>query len=193
MSLHVSYDVASEGTAVPYGPIFDDIRRNNGFRDLRDKPEEVANVPETAGSEALRRLLVFLAQPGCPIFSLGCDLGQHEEPEQPAHRRQVAGGYIQVAARNYDAQVPAAYHEFAKVVARSPRKASVKDLRAVNYVLTPVRFKFDPVAEDVYPTVWAWFYAFARTPEQALSSRERLIDSFAAAFCRPDALKGLRD
>jgi hypothetical protein len=41
MSLEVAYR-EGDGTTVPYGPIFDDIRKNRGFVDERGRPDIAA-------------------------------------------------------------------------------------------------------------------------------------------------------
>jgi hypothetical protein len=43
-----------DGTTVPYGEIFDDIRNNSGFVDTRGRPDVAANIPEGAASPALK-------------------------------------------------------------------------------------------------------------------------------------------
>ena len=87
---------------VPYPPETDEIRHNRGFIDLRKEPERASEIAETAGS-ALRSLLIRLGKKGSPIFTIGCDLGAHQERTNiPARRREVAGGYIQFASIHYE-------------------------------------------------------------------------------------------
>jgi hypothetical protein len=91
------YKTSKEGITVPYGPIFDDIRRNYGFTDLRGRPDLAEQIFEGSSSPALRDLLVRIAGERS-YFSLGCDLGRHCEDEQPQIQRKFSGGYIQVAS-----------------------------------------------------------------------------------------------
>jgi hypothetical protein len=83
-----------EGITVPYAPIFDAIRKNRGFKDTRGRPDLAEEIAEGIESRALGKCLVRIAKENL-YFSLGCDLGSHREPEQPAPLRQAAGGYIQ--------------------------------------------------------------------------------------------------
>jgi hypothetical protein len=110
MGLRIKFSVDSEGTTVPYGPAYDEVRRNHGFQDLRANPSAVEKILEITNSSVLKRLLVARAQPGYPIFSLGCDLGEHEDAQERKGRQSVAGGYVQIAAANYKIIVPASYH-----------------------------------------------------------------------------------
>lgn len=79
--LCTSYQVARVGITVPYGAKFDRVRQNHGYLELRGRPDLAAAVPEALEPEALKELLVSLAAPTSPIFSVGCDLGAHREPK----------------------------------------------------------------------------------------------------------------
>lgn len=81
MGLIADFHFDSEAITVPYPPLFDSIRRNHGFVDLRGRPDLAAEISEGAQSIALKTLLIELAAGLSPIFSIGCDLGTHEEPE----------------------------------------------------------------------------------------------------------------
>jgi len=89
-----------EGITVPYAPIFDAVRKNRGFEDVRGRPDLAAEIAEGIESRALGECLVRIAKENL-YFSLGCDLGNHHDPEQPAPLRQVAGGCIEVTSINY--------------------------------------------------------------------------------------------
>jgi len=110
-----------DGITVPYGPIFDGVRKNSGFSDVRGRPDLAAQIAEGGTSKALGNLLVRAARENV-YFSLGCDLGDHQELESPAAQRQVAGGYIQVAAINYSDATTDQYDEFGKAMASELRK-----------------------------------------------------------------------
>jgi hypothetical protein len=74
MSLEVTYR-GGDGTTVPYGPIFDDIRKNRGFVDARGRPDIAASIAEGSESAELKKLLVRISEENI-YFSLGCDLGK---------------------------------------------------------------------------------------------------------------------
>ena len=71
-----------EEMSVPYPPLFDDMRSNRGYVDLRGRPELAERIAECCDSDGLRLLLIALAQSASYFFTLGCDLGvqtiQHE-------------------------------------------------------------------------------------------------------------------
>jgi hypothetical protein len=110
MPLETEYTLG-DGITVPYGPIFDDIRRNCGFIDTRKNATLAAKITESAGSAALRDLLVEIASHQ-QYFSLGCDLGEHQDFESPASKRFVAGGYLQLSGLRYELQQTENYDRF---------------------------------------------------------------------------------
>ena len=73
--LAVDFEIEKEGMTVPYPPLFNDIRRNHGFVDLRGRPDLAIEIPEGSQSPALKAILVELSEPASPLFTLGCDLG----------------------------------------------------------------------------------------------------------------------
>src|SRR5260370_7174312 len=109
-----------DGITVPYGPIFDGVRKNSGFSEVRGRSDLGAQSAEGGTSKAVGNLLVRAARENV-YFSLGCDLGDHQELESPAGQRQVAGGYIQVAAINYSDATTDQYDEFGKAMASELR------------------------------------------------------------------------
>ena len=70
MALTISY-VIERGNTVPYPPLFDDMRRNHGFVDLRDRPELVDTIPEAIESPALRNLLIEMANQNSGLMTVG--------------------------------------------------------------------------------------------------------------------------
>jgi hypothetical protein len=96
MALRIKFEMDRKGITVPYPRLFDKIRSNHGFRDLRGRPDAAAAIIEGLASPALHELLIDLASPNAPLFSLGCDLGAHREKRGPKRLREVAGGYLQV-------------------------------------------------------------------------------------------------
>jgi hypothetical protein len=107
MTFKFSFQIDPEGMTVPYPPVTDEIRRNRGFVDLRREPEKAIEIAEGTDSLALRNLLIRVAEKGTSIFTIGCDLGAHQERTNvPARRREFAGGYIQFASIHYDRPSP---------------------------------------------------------------------------------------
>jgi hypothetical protein len=120
MAFKFSCHVDPEGMTVPYLPRTDEIRRNRGFVDLRGRPDKANEIAEGGDSLALRNLLVRVAKAGSPIFTIGCDLGAHQEPTNvPARRREVAGGYIQSASIHYDRAEPESYSACANAIGKN--------------------------------------------------------------------------
>lgn len=138
----------------------------------------------------MRNLLGRVAQPGSPIFTLGCDLGSHTEPTHvPRHRREVAGGYVQIASVNYDRTKTQAYAEFANLMVAAVRARSGEDHWRVDIAGKWVDFQFEGEPNGVQPSLWIWFFAAARDPFAAVQSRERLIEAIGERLVLPSALK----
>jgi hypothetical protein len=173
MSLEVAYR-GGDGTTVPYGPIFDDIRKNRGFVDARGRPDIAASIAEGSESAELKKLLVRISEENI-YFSLGCDLGKHEEPEAKAPLRQVAGGYVQVVGIDYEGLSTDQYDEFGDRVQRALRAKS----QGRNWRLWLqgcfVNFKFPGRPAVKAPSMWIWFFARAKNEERAIEAREELI------------------
>jgi hypothetical protein len=154
---------------------------------LRGKPELVSTIEEAHESPALGLLLSHLAQPGSPIISLGCDLGQHLETKCRPKWRHVAGGYVQIAAaRLGELGVPELLTLAGGI--ESVLHADVADDRwDVQFDLRAVHFKFDDLVEAY--SIWIWFFAAASPTEQASNARERLLTSLARSARSPEALE----
>jgi len=102
---HLEMD--EKGMTVPYPPLFDDVRKNHGFVDIRGRPEFVSRIAESLNSLAMRKLLVELAQPNARIFWVGCDLGASLLTEKKLPH--TAGGYIQLMHVSYADRSPEDY------------------------------------------------------------------------------------
>jgi hypothetical protein len=181
--LRTFYDNSAKGITVPYPPLFGGVRRNHGFVDLRGRPDLVAQVPETSESLALRDLLVDLAQPASPIFSLGCDLGTHNERGRGKLTRYVAGGYIQVMKNAYSTTSGHDYLNLAQTLGSIVDGGSEEHDWVLRYECASVAFKLDQFSETI-PSLWTWFFAGARTLAAAAKSREHLIVAFGSALVR---------
>ena len=175
---------------VPYGPLFDDIRSNHGFVDLRGRPDLAADIAEGSTSAALKGLLVQFAQAGSTLFTLGCDLGAHEEPWQAEEIRQVAGGYIQIMCANYDGRPPEDYTMLAHTVAQTLEERVQDHDWSLHFRIRPVVFNlYDFCALTLSLDIC--FFAAAATAEAAMVSREVLVSSLRETLSQEKYL--LRD
>lgn len=166
-----------EGITVPYPPLFDGVRNNYGFVDLRGRPDLAARISEGCASDALKNLLVRLSERGSPFFTVGCDLGSHEEPDGDKNARYVAGGYVQLMHCRYADRSPEDYYSFGEVIAKELGELSQDHSWLLRFVLTFVAFNLDDFS-SLTPSVWMWFYAKGHNPEAAVASREILISEF---------------
>jgi len=182
------FRVESTAITVPYAAIRDPIRENRGFADLRGEPDKAQYIAEGNAFSALQQLLFRIAQAGSPIFSLGCDIGAHVEFARARQYRQVSGGYIQVACRDYVHAKREAYAAFANAVVAAVKPRAGRDYWEVEFVGQMVNFQFAGEPNGVYPSLTIWFFAAARTPVAAVQSRERLIEAIDEATILPGAL-----
>jgi hypothetical protein len=186
IDLRTTYGVQSRAITVPYGPIYGKIRRNSGFTDLRGRPDHAANIVEGKESAALRNLLVRLAYPDSPLFSIGCDLGSHEEKRAPPKRRLVAGGYIQLAGSDYKGTSADAYLKVAKSVEASvSTNVDHNSGWELMFVLQPVEFRFEPTEPTLCSSLSVWFFAGSKDLTNATASRELLIEALVLALRGP--------
>jgi hypothetical protein len=190
MTFRFSFRVDSEGMTVPYATITDDIRRNRGFVDLRGRPDRAKEIAEGSDSRALRNLLVRVANIESVIFTIGCDLGAHQEPTNvPMRRRQVAGGYIQFASVHYDHAEPESYASFANAIGKNVKARAGEDNWNIKCIGKWVSFEFEGEPKGIRPSLWVWFFAAASDPFAAMQSRERLIEAIDAATALPATLE----
>ena len=94
--LAIDFEIEKEGMTVPYPQLFNDIGRNHGFVDLRGRPDLAIEIPEGSQSPALKAILVELSGPDSPLFTLGCDLGTHEEPWREESARHVCSQFEEI-------------------------------------------------------------------------------------------------
>lgn len=190
MSLEVSRK-SGDGTTVPYGPIFDGIRKNRGFVDARGRPDLAASIAEGSESSALKILLVRIAEENV-YFSLGCDLGMHPEPEAKVTLRQVAGGYVQVVGMDYEQLSTDDYDEFGNRLERQLRAKS----QGRNWRLWLdgrfVDFKFADRPAVNAPSMWIWFFAKAKTVGRAIEEREELLTILSDVLHSPRVAGALK-
>jgi len=149
--LAIDFEIEKEGMTIPYSPLFNDIRRNHGFVDLRGRPDLAIEIPEGSQSPALKAILNL-----APIAQL------------------VAGGYVQLMCASYSDRSPEDYTTFGYAIAQVLGE-KVQDCNwFVRFVLKLVVLSLDDFS-GAAPSLWIWFYAIAETPEAALASRESLI------------------
>lgn len=190
MTFKFSFEVDPVGITAPYPPVTDEIRRNRGFVDLRKEPERAGEIAEAAESPALRNLLIRVAKKRVPIFTIGCDLGAHQERKNiSARRREVAGGYIQFASIHYDRAEPQSYSAFANAIGKNVKSRAGQDHWKLNCIGKWVDFKFEGEPQGLRPSLWIWFFAASNAPVDAFQSRERLIEAIDAAVASPATLE----
>jgi hypothetical protein len=190
MTFKFSFHVDPEGMTVPYPPITDEIRCNRGFVDLRKEPDRAREIAEGAGSPALRNLLIRVARKDSPIFTIGCDLGAHQERANvSARRREVAGGYIQFASIHYDNAEPQLYSACANAIGKNVKALVGQDHWKLNCIGKWVDFKFEGEPQGIRPSLWVWFYAASGHAFEAVQSRERLVEAIDIAIASPEILK----
>ena len=180
MPLEVSRSFG-DGNTVPYGPVFDGIRRNSGFVDLRDRPDLADKISEGVFSPKLRELLKRLVINKW-YFSLGCDLGEHIEEEQPPASRKVSGGYIQIVAANYAEASTAHYDAFCEAFGRELKSYGEKRKWRITLEGTYVQFNLSDEPPVKAPSIWIWFFAAAKTYERSSQSREELLSAIQEAL-----------
>jgi len=191
MALHVNFTIDSKGITVPYPRLYDEIRKNHGFVDLRGKSDQAAAIIEGQFSPALKQLLVALAEPSSPLFSLGCDIGTHREGSKKKRFREAAGGYVQLMSSLYMATSPEGYRRFAEGIADNMNIVVAKDEWKLEFSLTAVQFNLDNF-DAIIPSVWVWFFAYSATTDQATASRERLIAELGHLLLAPKVLHLLK-
>lgn len=188
MALRTAYRETSAGIRIPYPA---QSGTNHGFVDLRGRPDLAATIAEAAGSTALHKLLVRLAVPGSPIWTLGCDLGVHDEKAAPAPRRQVAGGYLHVVRADYQAASAQDCH----VLARSLESGLADKVGRRNwelaFLLQDVELHLDGGDPRPCSSLSICFYASAPNPAAAVHSREALIGALDAALAASAASQAL--
>lgn len=179
--LETRFLLDKEGITVPYPPLFDEIRNNYGFLDLRGRPDLVSSVPEVLQSQALRSLLIQLSEPASPIFSLGCDLGAHTDSDSEECTRHVAGGYVQLVSSTYADRSSDDYYALATAIGRTMEQKSQQQNWKLDFLLTIVALNLDDFY-DLTPSLRIWFCAAANTPRAAVHSREVLISELEVAL-----------
>lgn len=147
---------------------------------MRGRPDLAAQIPEGAGSPGLSALLIELSRSTSAIFSLGCDLGTHEERERTPIT-YCAGGYVQVMKAAYADTDADDYLAMARDLSANIESRSANYEWELRHVNQWVDLKLDKHAGTI-PSLWTWFIARARSPDEALASREVLIAELHSAL-----------
>ena len=180
------------GLTAPYPPNFEKGRTNRGFSDLRGRPDLAAKVAEAENSPALRALLIALADKDSPFFSLGCDVGEHEEPMDDGTKTPVAGGYIDIICADYDSRGDDEYRRLADAIEESMSPDAQGYSWAINFGIKPCCFQVDGYkGDDVVVALCIGFYSAGSTAAEARANREVMLDSLLSAL-KGDAVQRLR-
>ena len=171
--LDYTIDVDEDGVTVPYDPLFDEIRSNHGFVDMRGRPDLASNIAECAQSVSMRRLLMRLAQSGAKVFSIACDLGGGSITDE-GRCRHVAGGYIQILSATYSRHCLEDYEGYGEAVAKILQSRSSGYEWGLNLALTSVQFNLDDF-QNVTGSIRIWFHAYGDWEDVATRSRQVCI------------------
>jgi hypothetical protein len=172
MAITTDFQFDEEGMTVPYPPLFDDIRSNHGFVDIRGRPDLAYEIFEGTQSPALKELLVQLSRPHSSLFTLGCDLGT--KADGVMSEPHIAGGYIQLMSASYADESPEAYEQLGDAISEALEAVSDDHDWRVHFVLKLVVLTLDDFS-GLAPSLWIWFHAAAHTPGEAADSREVLV------------------
>lgn len=178
---------AEQGITVPYPPIpRQGGSSNHGFIDVRGRPDLAAAIPEASDSEALRRILVELAQPSSLFATVGCALDAYDEPESAADIRYLCGGYVRLFFIDHLGRWEFDYENIITDTRDFMHSKADNYKWFVRYTIMDILLKVDNM-EDTIPSMQIWFHCAGQSPEAALSSREVLIDTTreALALFRP--------
>ncbi|WP_026869717.1 hypothetical protein [Inquilinus limosus] len=173
---------AEEGITIPYPPIpREGESSNHGFIDVRGRPDLAATIPEASESEALRRILVELAQPSSLFATVGCALGAYEVPESEADIRYRCGGYVHLFFIDHSERWEFDYENIITDT-RDFKSSKAENYKwFIRYTIMDILLEADDM-EDTIPSLQIWFHCADHSPEAALSSREVLIDTIREAL-----------
>lgn len=84
-----------DGKGIPYGGqgvARTDGSANYGFKDIKGRPERIAEIPELQDDSALRQLVTAINRNDTGLFSIGCVSDATQYPQGYGH-----SGYIEIA------------------------------------------------------------------------------------------------
>ncbi|MER8762641.1 MULTISPECIES: hypothetical protein [unclassified Mesorhizobium] len=174
MAAEISNSEKTEAITVPYPAFHSATRSNCGFVDIRGRADLAAQIPECLNSANLKGFLMRLAASEAPLFSVGCDLGSHTDLALEKHRREIAGGYVQVVSSWYSKIAPQDWASLFNSVGDAIENQSASDDWTVHFELAPIKVNLDGF-NGLTGSVTTNFFAHAPSRQKALNSRERLI------------------
>ena len=186
--------ISLEGLTVPYPPFFGEGRTNRGFIDLRGRPDLAAEIAECERSPALKTLLVNIAEGQMQLFSLGCDLGTHEEKSEDGLTDFVAGGYIDIVSSDYDDWCEDDYRQLAEAIESAITPDAQGHRWEVYFGLKYCCMKLDGNGgQFLIPILDIGFFAASASLEATLGSREVLLVSLLGALRAAGVQAGRRE
>ena len=174
MKLDFQFGQKDDAITIPYPAFFNEKRNNNGFFNLRTKPELIDEIKECNSSLALKKMLIRFAVSQLPIFTVGCDLGNHIEASCKENESNIAGGYIQFTSLPDENIDHTNWWALFKNVENTFLDLIGNDNWILNIILSPLCFKLAK-SDEIVDTVNVNFWAKASSLENAIDSRERLI------------------
>lgn len=177
--LIAKYGSAECGITVPYGANFEGLKRNSGFIDIRGRPDLAVRILEAAHSDSLKALLIALADPAAPVFTVGCDLGTRHKDEGISDR-SVAGGYIHVMHSSFASTSADEYLVMAQRISDHVDAKSDGRSWELHHLYTAVDFQLG--RSGIVPSIQIWFDAEAETSAAAWLSREALLNALREAL-----------
>lgn len=160
------------GKAVPYGGngvAREDGEANFGFRDLKGRPDRLAEIPELKRDPALGELVARMNDPDSSVFTVGCASGPVD------HERGFGwSGYVEFAWDADEAITDAqCYFPLLFHFEHYLREIGFNEPASFEWEIYGARFfRFDAAREDVHGfTATLWIkVGLAETAEAALAS-----------------------
>jgi hypothetical protein len=117
-------------------------------------------------------------------------LGAHREPTHvPLRRREIAGGYVQLASVHCGDAKRESYAAFANAIVANVKSRTRDNHREINLIGQMVNFQLDGASKGIHPSLMIWFFAAAWDTFAALQSREKLIEAIDEATALPATLE----
>ncbi|MGH9443963.1 MAG: hypothetical protein ACRD16_16990 [Thermoanaerobaculia bacterium] len=169
-------------TTVPYDALdsgADGV--NSGFKDLRQHPESIAEIPELADSPALRRFIEAINNPGSRFWSLGCEKALSRSDEKPGFPWRL-NAYVAVAFALMPWNASPGHFEALAARARAYFNARIPDdATYLDFELYPTNFRDAGVHGFALSL---WFGAYGRNEADARARWETVASNLADFFLR---------
>jgi hypothetical protein len=171
VSVFAKFSFAAVGNTIPYPPCHDGNRTNEGFVDLRNRPDLVESIHEARSSPALGNLLRQVATSKHWV-TLGCDAGERTDcPRGEVGYR--AGGYVQLTSSDLNTDYDY-YKQVAEDLHQELEGPSDGYDWWISYEVGDVCYKLLEEETEI-ASLWVWFEAGGKTTEIARDSREALL------------------